>query len=149
MDTLILKVPEEDLVIHLRRVHHISGMDKEQPLLKYKEDKLDTIQRSITANQNELEAIKSHTKRWSKDQDHRPGAGNKGSKYTSNKTHYSPIDPDACINVRPEKTRKLNYLSQLSVDTAHHVITDIQAYHADGKDSQQLPDIVNRLQRRL
>jgi hypothetical protein len=37
----------------------------------------------------------------------------------------------------------------LSVDTAHHVITDIRAYHADRKDSQQLPDIVKRSNRRL
>nr|WP_273568217.1 transposase [Maribacter sp. Hal144] len=43
----------------------------------------------------------------------------------------------------------MNYLSQLTVDTAHHVITDIRAYHADGKDNQQLPDIVKRVQRRL
>ncbi|WP_241240908.1 transposase [Maribacter sp. MJ134] len=35
------------------------------------------------------------------------------------------------------------------MDTAHHVITDIRAYHADGKDNQQLRDIVPRLQRRL
>ena len=35
------------------------------------------------------------------------------------------------------------------MDTAHHVITDIRAYHADGKDNQQLQDIVQRLQRRL
>uniref|UniRef100_UPI001E3CBD24 transposase n=1 Tax=Mesonia mobilis TaxID=369791 RepID=UPI001E3CBD24 len=42
-----------------------------------------------------------------------------------------------------------NYLSQLSVDTGHHVITDIRAYHADGKDNQQLPDIVKRVKRRL
>ncbi|WP_241240903.1 transposase [Maribacter sp. MJ134] len=35
------------------------------------------------------------------------------------------------------------------MDTANHVITDIRAYHADGKDNQQLQDIVHRLQRRL
>ena len=94
-------------------------------------------------------AIASRTKKWAKDQDQRPGAGNKGSKYTSNKTHYSPTDPDARISVKPGKARKLNYLSQLSVDTAHHVITDIRAYHADGKDNQQLSDIVARLRTRL
>lgn len=93
--------------------------------------------------------MKGRNRKWAKDQDGRPGAGNKGSKYTSNKTHYSPTDPDARISVKPGKTRKLNYLSQLSVDTAHHVITDIRAYHADGKDNQQLPDIVGRVQRRL
>lgn len=149
MDTLELKVPEEDLEGHLRRVRHISAMDKEQPIRKSKVDKADDNQRSITASQKELDAIKSRTKRWSKDQDQRPGAGNKGSKYTSNKTHYSPTDPDARISVKPGKARKLNYLSQLSVDIAHHVITDIRAYHADGKDNQQLADIVKRLQGRL
>ena len=149
MDTLELKVPEEELESHLRRVRHISGMDKDQPFRKSKGDKSDKGQRSITANEQELQAISSRNKRWSKDQDQRPGSGNKGSKYTSNKTHYSPTDPDARISVKPGKARKLNYLSQLSVDTGHHVITDIRAYHADGKDNQQLPDIVKRVKRRL
>jgi len=40
-------------------------------------------------------------------------------------------------------------MSQLSVDTAHHVITDIKAYHADKKDNQYLQDISKRLKRRL
>jgi len=40
-------------------------------------------------------------------------------------------------------------MSQLSVDTAHHVITDIKAYHADKKDNQYLQDISIRLKRRL
>ncbi|GGD23577.1 hypothetical protein GCM10011368_27070 [Hyunsoonleella pacifica] len=56
---------------------------------------------------------------------------------------------DARISVKPGKARKLNYSSQLSVDTAHHVITDIKAYHADGKDNQYLEDIVDRLHNRL
>src|SRR5699024_12600503 len=100
-------------------------------------------------NKNEVTKINTQNKTWAKEQDQRPGAGNKGSKYTSNKTHYSPTDPDARISVKPGKARKLNYLSQLSVDTAHHVISDIKAYHADGRDNQQLQDIVRRLKRRL
>ncbi len=40
-------------------------------------------------------------------------------------------------------------MSQLSVDTAHHVITDIKAYHADKKDNQYLQDITNRLKNRF
>ena len=40
-------------------------------------------------------------------------------------------------------------MSQLSVDTAHHVITDIWAYHADKKDNQYLQDITKRLKSRL
>ena len=149
MDTLELKVPEEDLDEHLRKVRAISSMDRETPHRKSKGDRSDKGQRGITASKKELDAIKGRNKKWARDQDQRPGAGNKGSKYTSNKTHYSPTDPDARISVKPGKARKLNYLSQLSVDTAHHVITDIKAYHADGKDNQQLQDIVRRLQRRL
>jgi hypothetical protein len=150
MDTLELKVPKEDLELHLHRIRHISAMDKALgPIRKSKENKASKSQQALSASSSELQAIKSRNKRWRKDQDQRPGAGNKGSKYTSNKTHYSPTDPDARISVKPGKSRKLNYMSQLSVDTGHHVITDIKAYHADGKDSDYLPDICTRLEKRL
>ena len=49
----------------------------------------------------------------------------------------------------PEYSRIKNSHSQLSVDTAHHVITDIKAYTADGKDNQHLEDITKRLKQRL
>ncbi|MGB5435091.1 MAG: IS1182 family transposase, partial [Maribacter sp.] len=150
MDTLELKVPKEDLDSHLRSIRHISSMDKEErPIRKAKSNKSSKAQKAITASTGELQAIKSRNEKWRKDQDQRPGAGNKGSKYTSNKTHYSPTDPDARISVKPGKARKLNYMSQLSVDTGHHVITDISAYHADKKDNQYLEDITNRLKSRL
>ena len=150
MDSLELKVPEESLEEYLKKYHHISKGDKApKPSRKAKQDKSDENDRKLSASEKELKEIAARTKRWSEEQDQRPGAGNKNSKYVSNKTHYSPVDPDARISVKPGKARKLNYLSQLSVDTAHHVITDIQAYHADGKDNQQLQDISLRLKRRL
>jgi IS5 family transposase len=149
MDTLELKVPKEDLESHLRSIRHISSMDKEERPIRKAINKSNKAQKEITASEGELQAITSRNKKWSKDQDQRPGAGNKSSKYTSNKTHYSPTDPDARISVKPGKARKLNYMSQLSVDTGHHVITDIQAYHADKKDNQYLEDITNRLKSRL
>ncbi|MGK2863739.1 MAG: IS1182 family transposase [Chitinophagaceae bacterium] len=149
MDSLELKVPEEDLEDHLRKVRALSARDKEAPIRKAKGDKAREDQRKVTANDQELQALKSRTKKWSKEQDQRPGAGNKGSRYTSNKTHYSPTDPDARISVKPGKARKLNYTAQLTVDTAAHVITDIGAHTADGKDNQHLPDIVRRVGGRL
>ncbi len=149
MDSLELKVPAESLDEHLTKVRHISAMDKEPMRRKVKENKASKEQQIITANNQELQAIKSRNKKWKKDQDQRPGAKSKHSKYTSNKTHYSPTDPDARISVKPGKARNLNYLSQLSVDTAHHVITDIGAYHADKKDNQCLQDITLRLKSRL
>ena len=144
MDSLELKVPESELEEYIHQVRHISKADR-----KVKVDKASFSEKAISGNDKELQAIAARNKKWRTDQDQRPGAGNKGSKYTSNKTHYSPTDPDARISVKPGKARKLNYLSQLSVDSSHHVITDIKAYHADGKDNQQLQDITLRLKKRL
>lgn len=148
MDSLELKVPAKDLEAHLADVRHISQRDKEV-FRKAKQNKASEAQQRVTATEQELKSIVSRNKNWSKQQDQRPGAKNKGSRYTSNKTHYSPTDPDARISVKPGKARKLNYSSQLSVDTANHVITDIKAYHADGKDNQYLEDIVERVRERL
>jgi hypothetical protein len=71
--------------------------------------------------------------------------GDEGSrpKFVSNHTHYSTTDPDARVSVKPGKPGQLNYTAQVSVDTAHHVITQIQTDHADKKDSQCLPSLVN------
>lgn len=66
----------------------------------------------------------------------------KHQQHLSNETHYSPTDPDARLSVKPGKMRQLNYLGQLSVDTSCHVITNIEAHHADKRDSQCLPDVL-------
>ncbi len=99
MDSLELKVPVEELDVHLKKLRHISAMDRQGPRRKSKNDRSGDGHKKISANTQELQAIKGRNKKWSKDQDRRPGAGNKGSKYTSNKTHYSPTDPDARISV--------------------------------------------------
>jgi hypothetical protein len=67
----------------------------------------------------------------------------------SNKTHYSPADPDARISVKPGKARALNYLCSMAVDEGHGVISHIQADFADQRDSTLLPSIVAPLQQRL
>ena len=64
-------------------------------------------------------------------------------KFVSNHTHYSTTDPDARVSVKPGKPRQLNYTAQISVDTAHHVITHIQTDHADKRDSQCLPSMIS------
>ncbi len=144
MDSLELKVPADSLEEHLRKVRVMSSKDR-----KAKINKAPKEQQAITASKRDLKELENRNKKWSKDQDQRPGAGNKGSKYTSNKTHYSPTDPDARISVKPGKARKLNYLSQLSVDTANHVITHIHADYADKKDNQCLQQITEKLKWRL
>ena len=63
-------------------------------------------------------------------------------KFVSNHTHYSTTDEDARVSTKPGKPRHLNYLGQVSVDTASHIITNIEAHTADKKDSQCLPTVV-------
>ena len=67
------------------------------------------------------------------------GASNPKAQLLSNKTHYSPTDPDARISVKPGKARKLNYHCSLAVDTAEGIISHVQADFADSRDSQCLP----------
>jgi len=77
--------------------------------------------------------------------------GNESSrpKFVSNHTHYSTTDGDARVSVKPGKPRQLNYTAQVSVDSAHHVITQIQTEHADKKDSQCLPSLLENTIRNL
>jgi transposase len=70
-------------------------------------------------------------------------------KNPTNKTHYSPSDPDAKMSVKPGKATALNYLGQVSVDTASHIITHIQAFEANQRDSQCLPSVIDNLAKNL
>lgn len=63
----------------------------------------------------------------------------------TNKSHYSPTDPDAKMSVKPGKATALNFLGQVSVDTATHVITHIQSFKADLRDSQCLPQFTENM----
>jgi transposase len=66
----------------------------------------------------------------------------KGQRIGRNETHYSSTDPDARLATKPGKPTQLNYLAQMSVDTANHVITNIEAHSADKRDSECLSQVV-------
>lgn len=63
----------------------------------------------------------------------------------TNSTHYNPSDPDARFAVKPRKPYDLYYRSQVSVDTASHCITHIQAFHADKGDSRCFPEVLSHV----
>jgi transposase len=86
--------------------------------------------------------VKAHHRWKAKAYKDMPGGRNERSRFVSNHTHFSTTDADARISVKPGKPRQLNYLAQVSVDTAHHVITQIQSDHANKKDSQCLPSLL-------
>lgn len=77
------------------------------------------------------------------------GARRPKARLVSNKTHYSPSDPEARISIKPGKARALNYLCSLAVDTAHGVISHVQADLADSRDSVHLPEVIAHLHQRL
>jgi transposase len=66
-----------------------------------------------------------------------------------NANRRSGTDPDSRMSVKPGKVTKLNYLSQLSVDTSGYIITSIGAYHADKKDCQCLEAVLDRIDENL
>jgi transposase len=123
----------------------------EEPKRKAKNDHSDPDQNTITAKKHDLNEVKRRQKQWKDNptDNHCLGSHDYRARYLSNHTHYSPTDPDARIAVKPGKPRNLVYLSNLSVDTANHVITNIQADHADKKDSRYLRSIVENTCKRL
>jgi transposase len=82
----------------------------------------------------------------------RDGPGDKGlqsKKTPSNDTHYSPSDPDAKMSVKPGKPTALNFLGQVSVDTATHMITHVQVFTAEKRDSQCLAAVLRHVKSTL
>ena len=83
MDSLELKVPAEELDEHIRRVRKLSSNDQAAyNSRKARTNKADKEQQIITASKQELQEIESRTKKWTKDQDSRPGASSESSRYT-------------------------------------------------------------------
>jgi len=105
-----------------------------------KDDNNNDADKTVSATRNK--AVQLHHGWKAKAYKDQPGASNERSKFVSNHTHYSTTDKDARVSVKPGKPRQLNYLAQVAVDTAHHVITHIQSDYADKKDSQCLPSLL-------
>jgi transposase len=96
----------------------------------------------------QLKELNTRYERQTKQYEDMPGDDRKG-KFLSNKTHYSPTDPDARIAVKPGKPRELYYSGQIAVDTGKHVITHAQTVLAEGRDGDYLKEIVNQTKQRL
>jgi transposase len=99
----------------------------------------DDYGRELMANEEPEPVISIEPDNPAKDQeqDKRPVA--------NNTTHYSPVDPDARLSTKPGKPYVLNYLGQVCVDTASHLITHVQAFLADRRDSQCLSPVLVHL----
>jgi IS5 family transposase len=97
--------------------------------------------------QRDLKELNTRYKRQEETYKDMPG-DDKG-KYLSNKTHYSPTDPDSRIAVKPGKPRDLYYNGQIAVDTKQHVITHAQTFKAEGKDGWYLQEVVQQTKQRL
>jgi transposase len=147
LDSLEVKKAPSDPQTYLNK----SFEANEEPQRKAKNDHSDPDQNTMTAKKHELDQIKCRQKQWKEnpDKNHKIVSNDYHARYLSNQTHYSPTDPDARIAVKPGKPRNLVYNSNLSVDTANHVITNIQADHSDKKDSRYLQSIVDNTCRRL
>jgi transposase len=148
LDSIEIKKPVQSLGQHIRKVIQENDQN-DTPRRKAKIDNSSEEQRTLQMSETQLKDLKTHQK-WFKGQQDAPlGSDNPQARYLSNKTHYSPVDPDARVAVKPGKPRQFYYMSSMSVDTAHHVITHMRAIHADRKDSLNLIDLVRQTQLRL
>lgn len=105
----------------------------------------DTYTRELKANEEEPIAIIKKIDTISRYDD----KGLKPKKNPSNDSHYSPSDPDAKMSVKPGKPTALNYLGQVSLDTAGHVITHVQAVTAEKRDSECMASVLRHLKGNL
>jgi transposase len=139
MDSLVEKEVMEDAG------HYADELSKEDE--QEQQNKNDDDATTVSASRNK--SVQQHHEWKAKAYKDQPGAKDERSKFVSNHTHYSTTDGDARVSVKPGKPRQLNYLAQISVDTAHHVITQIQSDYADKKDSQCLPSLLSNTIRNL
>jgi transposase len=68
---------------------------------------------------------------------------------TKNEKFISKTDPDARMKTKAGKTTQMNYLAQVSVDTASHVVTNIEAHHASKSDCECLAEVVKNTKENL
>ena len=145
MDSIEVKQPVQSI----RDFVNKSSEENFTPLRKSKENKASEEQKTITASEQELNELTTRNKGFEEKKKEQHGGSANNFISLSNKTHYSPTDPDARISTKPGKPRLLNYLCNMSVDTAQGVITHIQADHADVKDSRYLQDITAKTKQEL
>ena len=103
MDSLELKVKEDELEEELQKARPVISTARRRA----KKNKASKEQQTNTASKEELKDIESRQQNWKQKQLTSPGGSLKQAKFTSNKTHYSPVDPDARIAVKPGKRRQL------------------------------------------
>jgi len=148
LDSLEKKIPAEALHMHIKRIQE-ENTEKDEPRRKAGKDKSTQDQKTLQASAKQLKDLDTH-QQWFKDREGgQLGSQDHRARYLSNKTHYSPVDPDARVAVKPGKPRQMYYMSSMSVDIFHHVITHIRAIHADRKDSLNLIDLARQTQARL
>jgi len=142
MESLVLKVPMNSVENHLQKVEE----ENQEPKKKNNPPLREAY---ISVPGHQLRKLKKHQQNLLDSPKGPPGSVHEKAQLLSNKTHYSPHDPDARISVKPGKARKMNYRCSMAVDTAEGVISHVQANFADGRDSQYLPAITRKLQNRL
>lgn len=104
IESVIAKVPATSIESYIRKVD-------EENAEKPKADRNPPASggQRITAPEHELKRVQRYQRKLLQNSVSALGAGYEKAQLLSNKTHYSPHDPDARISVKPGKARQLNY----------------------------------------
>ena len=73
----------------------------------------------------------------------------KTKKKDINKNYVSTTDPDSRVASKPNAKTDLYYSTHYVVDSKEKIITDVLTVHADRRDSQVLPESLERANRRI
>lgn len=147
MDSLVEKEVIEDGAHYLDELRHDDyGNEVEQHNSVMKDDRdSNTITRSrnkSTEEHHQWKAEEYKNMPKGKALTKKEGEQQARPKFVSNHTHYSTTDRDARVSVKPGKPRQLNYSMQTAVDMDSHVITHVEAHHADRRDSECLAQVL-------
>src|SRR5690606_36487988 len=107
-------------------------------------DILDDAERYRQELEENVEQISPRTVELPKSNSRQHG-GLPPKKNSTNATHVNPHDPEARISVKPGKPTALNYLGEVGVDTGSHIITHVEAFTAEQRDSQCFPKVLDNL----
>jgi transposase len=163
LDSLVEKEILDD--VHAFEQELTANEDKEQPAalkieenynpeikeIKPKKNFRDVVQGDIDAVQdnNDQDKVAGPSPLNVAGRNDKQGGDSEPKKRAHNDTHYSLGDPDAKMSVKPGEAIAMNYLGQVSVDTATHMITHVQVFTAEKRDSQCLAAVLTHVKNNL
>ncbi len=136
LDSLEKKKPQLTVREYIKKTNETNMEEDKQEGVTLIENKEDQAKAEITKDKDsKLKQIKCSQE--------------KTRKKDINKNYVSTTDPDSRVASKPNAKTDLYYSTHYVVDSKEKIITDVLTVHADRRDSQVLPESIERANRRI